>query len=241
MPHIGNVTVGLIRAITSDRPAKLQEPESLDSFARVSGAMIAPDGEVRLCLFQSSTSGMIAACAARHPASRAPFRRARSPIALVLQHGPQNRLRATLCAFFVAGCTVSLFALAGIGAFDIAELRLGLALLSGGAIGFMLAPPLARRVDQRRAHRCACDSTLSARFLCCCGEKWRLRRGFIKGRGFHHAGKPIIVRGSRYVRAWLYENLALTQQIACIARQARKGFGQTMCGTLRRSGPNTHP
>lgn len=73
------------------------------------------------------------------------------PIALVLQHEPPNRLRATLCAFFAAGCTVSLFALAGIGAFDTAGLGLGLALLPGVAIGFALAPPLARRIDQRRA------------------------------------------------------------------------------------------
>jgi len=73
------------------------------------------------------------------------------PIALVLQHEPPNRLRATLCAFFAAGCTVSLIVLAGIGAFDIAGVVLGLALMPGVAIGFALAPPLARRIDQRRA------------------------------------------------------------------------------------------
>jgi uncharacterized protein len=73
------------------------------------------------------------------------------PIALVLQHEPPNRLRATLCAFFAVGCTVSLFALAGIGAFDTAGLGRGLALLPGVAIGFALAPPLARRIDRRRA------------------------------------------------------------------------------------------
>lgn len=73
------------------------------------------------------------------------------PIAIVLQHEPPDRLRATLCAFFAAGCTVSLFALAGIGAFDIARLGLGVALLPGVVIGFALAPQLARRIDRRRA------------------------------------------------------------------------------------------
>jgi hypothetical protein len=73
------------------------------------------------------------------------------PIALVLQHEPPDRLRATLCAFFSAGCTVSLCALASIGAFDTARLGLGLALLPGVAIGFVLAPLLARRIDRRRA------------------------------------------------------------------------------------------
>lgn len=73
------------------------------------------------------------------------------PIALVLQHEPANRLRATLCAFFAAGCTVSLFVLAVIGAFDVAGLGLGLALMPGVAIGLVLAPPLARRIDRRRA------------------------------------------------------------------------------------------
>jgi len=73
------------------------------------------------------------------------------PIALVLQHEPPNRLRATLCAFFAAGCTVSLIVLAGIGAFDSTGVRLGLSLMPGVAIGFALAPPLARRIDRRRA------------------------------------------------------------------------------------------
>lgn len=73
------------------------------------------------------------------------------PIALVLQHEPPDRLRATLCAFFAVGCSVSLVALAAIGAFGTIGLDLGLALLPGVAIGFALAPPLARRIDQRRA------------------------------------------------------------------------------------------
>jgi uncharacterized protein len=73
------------------------------------------------------------------------------PIALVLQHEPPDRLRATLCAFFAVGCTVSLFALAAIGAFDTTKLGVGLALLPGVVIGFALAPLLARRIDQGSA------------------------------------------------------------------------------------------
>lgn len=73
------------------------------------------------------------------------------PIALVLQHESPDRLRATLCAFFAAGCTVSLVVLAGIGAFGATGLGLGLALMPGVAIGLALAPPLVRRIDRRRA------------------------------------------------------------------------------------------
>ena len=73
------------------------------------------------------------------------------PIALVLQHEPPDRLRATLCAFFAAGCTVSLIVLAAIGAFATSGVGLGLALMPGVAIGFALAPPLARRIDRRGA------------------------------------------------------------------------------------------
>jgi uncharacterized membrane protein YfcA len=73
------------------------------------------------------------------------------PIALVLQHEAPDRLRATLCAFFAAGSVVSLTALAAAGIFGAAQLGLGLALLPGVALGFALAPLLARRVDRRRA------------------------------------------------------------------------------------------
>jgi uncharacterized membrane protein YfcA len=73
------------------------------------------------------------------------------PIAIVLQHEPPDRLRATLCAFFAAGCGISLVALAIIGAFGISQIGQGLALLPGVAIGFAFAPILGRMLDRRRA------------------------------------------------------------------------------------------
>lgn len=85
------------------------------------------------------------------------------PIALVLQHEPPDRLRATLCAFFTVGGVVSLMALAGIGNFGTAQIGAGIALLPGVAIGFAVAPILGRRIDRRRARiTVLAISTLSA-------------------------------------------------------------------------------
>jgi uncharacterized membrane protein YfcA len=88
------------------------------------------------------------------------------PIAIVLQHEPPDRLRATLCAFFAAGCTISLLALGIIGAFGSAQIGLGLQLMPGVAIGFACAPIVSRMFNQRRARIAVLTiSTLSALVL----------------------------------------------------------------------------
>jgi uncharacterized protein len=85
------------------------------------------------------------------------------PIALVLQHQPPERLRATLCAFFAVGSLVSIVALAATGIFGIGQAELGLALLPGVPVGLAIAPILARRIDRRRARLCVLAiSALSA-------------------------------------------------------------------------------
>jgi len=73
------------------------------------------------------------------------------PIALVLQHEPPDRLRATLCAFFAVGSAVSIAALAITGIFGVPQVGLGLQLLPGVPLGLALAQPLARHIDRRRA------------------------------------------------------------------------------------------
>jgi uncharacterized protein len=73
------------------------------------------------------------------------------PIALVLQHEPPERLRATLCAFFAMGCVSSVAALATAGAFGVAQVGLGAELLPGVVVGFAVAPLISRRIDRRRA------------------------------------------------------------------------------------------
>jgi uncharacterized membrane protein YfcA len=73
------------------------------------------------------------------------------PLAIVLQHEPPERLRATLCAFFAVGCTISLLALTIVGAFGISQIGLGLRLMPGVAIGFVCAPIVGRMLDRRRA------------------------------------------------------------------------------------------
>lgn len=82
------------------------------------------------------------------------------PIAIVLQHEPQERLRATLCAFFAVGCTISLLTLALIGRFGMSQIGSGLALMPGVAIGFAFAPIVGRLIDRRRAR--AAVLTISA-------------------------------------------------------------------------------
>jgi uncharacterized membrane protein YfcA len=85
------------------------------------------------------------------------------PIAIVLQHETPERLRAILCAFFAAGCTISLLALAIVGAFGVSQIGPGLAMMPGVAIGFACAPLVARVLDRRRARIAVLTiSTLSA-------------------------------------------------------------------------------
>jgi len=85
------------------------------------------------------------------------------PIALVLQHQPPDRLRATLCAFFAVGSMVSIVALAAAGILGIGQAWLGLALLPGVPVGLAIAPIIARRIDRRRARLCVLAiSALSA-------------------------------------------------------------------------------
>jgi uncharacterized membrane protein YfcA len=85
------------------------------------------------------------------------------PIAIVLQHEPPDRLRATLCAFFAVGCGVSLALLAMIGSFGFRGMQQGVALLPGVAIGFGCGPFLGRMLDRQRARFAVLTiSTLSA-------------------------------------------------------------------------------
>jgi len=85
------------------------------------------------------------------------------PIALLLQHQPPDRLRATLCAFFAVGGLISLLALASAGLLGLTGLGLALELLPGVALGFAVAPIFARRVDRRRARAAVLTiSTLAA-------------------------------------------------------------------------------
>ena len=72
------------------------------------------------------------------------------PIALVLQHEPPARLRATLCAFFTVGCAIALAMLAISGALTAGTTLGGLALLPGVGLGIMLGPHLARYINPRR-------------------------------------------------------------------------------------------
>jgi uncharacterized membrane protein YfcA len=85
------------------------------------------------------------------------------PIAIVLQHEPPDRLRATLCAFFAVGCGISLVLLAMIGTFGFSGVKLGITLLPGVAIGFAFGPFLGRMLNRQRARLAVLTiSTLSA-------------------------------------------------------------------------------
>jgi len=69
-------------------------------------------------------------------------------MALVYQHGPGDRLRATLGAYFVAGGVISLAALAIVGRFGLTEAWLGALLVPGIVLGFTLSTRLKGVVDR---------------------------------------------------------------------------------------------
>lgn len=72
------------------------------------------------------------------------------PLALVYQHAPGPRIRATLALFFSVGNAVSLGSLAATGHIDGHELSLGLACMPCAAAGFLLAGPFRRYLDRGR-------------------------------------------------------------------------------------------
>jgi uncharacterized membrane protein YfcA len=111
-----------------------------------------PNGRLAL-LVGGAASGMLGTMSGVHG----------PPIALLLQHQPPDRLRATLCAFFAVGGLISLLALAAAGLLGLTGLGLALELLPGVAVGFAVAPIFARRVDRRRARAAVLTiSTLAA-------------------------------------------------------------------------------
>ena len=71
------------------------------------------------------------------------------PMALLYQHAPPARTRATLNAFFTLGIAVSLAALALRGQLRASDLAFALSMAPGAALGFALARPAMRRLGGR--------------------------------------------------------------------------------------------
>ncbi len=61
------------------------------------------------------------------------------PMAMVYQYEPGDRIRSTLSGFFIVGTVISMVTLASVGRFGFEEIRLGLELLPGILIGFLLS------------------------------------------------------------------------------------------------------
>lgn len=72
------------------------------------------------------------------------------PIALVYQHDPGPRVRASLSAYFLVGVAMSLTGLSIGGQLDQRDVVAGVSLLPFVMIGFLLARPLRRMVDGAR-------------------------------------------------------------------------------------------
>lgn len=70
------------------------------------------------------------------------------PMALVYQHETGPRIRGTLSAFFVAGVVISVAGLLMVGRFGVTDLRLGLWLMPGAAMGFFLSRHTAGTLDR---------------------------------------------------------------------------------------------
>ncbi len=70
------------------------------------------------------------------------------PIALLLQHSPGPKLRATLSGFFFVGAIVSLLALVSVGRFAKAELLMASTLMPGMLLGFLVSGPARQLFDR---------------------------------------------------------------------------------------------
>lgn len=70
------------------------------------------------------------------------------PLAVVYQHAPGPRVRATLAMFFAIGSGFSLASLAVAGRLDAHEMTVGLVSVPFAAAGFALAGPLRRYLDR---------------------------------------------------------------------------------------------
>lgn len=71
------------------------------------------------------------------------------PMALIFQNDEPERARAMMGAFFAVAYPLSIVGMILVGMFGMRELALGIALLPGMALGFVLAPLMARYVDRK--------------------------------------------------------------------------------------------
>jgi uncharacterized membrane protein YfcA len=69
-------------------------------------------------------------------------------LAMIYQHETGPKIRGTISAIFTIGTTISLFALWWVGRFGAVEVTLGLLLLPGVLLGFLLSQYTARRLDK---------------------------------------------------------------------------------------------
>jgi uncharacterized membrane protein YfcA len=72
------------------------------------------------------------------------------PLALTLQHREGPALRATMSAYFAIGTAITIPAIAGAGRLGRSELLVGVALIPGAVLGFVVSGPLRRHVDAGR-------------------------------------------------------------------------------------------
>ena len=77
------------------------------------------------------------------------------PMALLYQDAAGSRLRGTLSGYFVVGVLMSLAALIVIGRFGVAEFRLGLMLVPGSLVGFVVSGRTAAIADKGSLTRIA--------------------------------------------------------------------------------------
>ncbi len=88
------------------------------------------------------------------------------PMAILYQHAPGPRVRATISAFFVVGVVFSLGALATFGHFGLDHMMMSLQLIPSLLIGFLVSAPIARFVDKGRVRIAVLSiSALSALIL----------------------------------------------------------------------------
>jgi len=148
-PEIGMATIGLLGGTAIGAAALLFIPS--DALPRVFGALIVAAVLVSVLgvtlratapalLGGGTAAGIMGVMVGIHG----------PPVALVFQHDEPDRTRAMLGAFFALAYPISILGMMPAGFFGLTELALGVALMPGVALGYALAPLVARRIDRNR-------------------------------------------------------------------------------------------
>lgn len=138
----GGRVIGMLPAALAVKFLSVQAYELMFSMAVLAGVLLSVIGwQVSLTLGHLSVTAIVSGFMSTLSAIGGP------PLALVYQHEPAAKIRATLSAIFTIGSPISMVGLWWAGRFGIAEIVLGVALYPAILIGFHLSRFAAGRLE----------------------------------------------------------------------------------------------